>query len=130
MSSHANTNGSGNITGASTADSTAPPRHQDIVINVGSDMGGVVKRSEGAMMMGATGTGRAEQRGANAVSAARAATLTTRHQRANVLAKILAAFTIILAFGSGFFASQYMSFGAGVTGTFMIVLQEFVASQR
>ena len=58
------------------------------------------------------------------------ALITPRQSRANVIAKLLAACTIILAFGSGFFSSQYMSFGAGVTGTFMIMLQEFVASSR
>ena len=48
--------------------------------------------------------------------------------RVNAIAKLMAACTVILSFGSGFFSNQGMSFGAGICGTFMIVLNEFAAS--
>jgi hypothetical protein len=48
--------------------------------------------------------------------------------RVNAIAKLMAACTVILSFGSGFFSNQAMSFGAGICGTFMIVLNEFAAS--
>jgi hypothetical protein len=117
------------------SDNTEPPRHQDIVINVGG--GDMLKRSStiigGAQDMPAAiapppRTSTAQQ--AAVAGHAVRALITPRNSRANIIAKLLGACTIILAFGSGFFSSQYMSFGAGVTGTFMIMLQEFVASSR
>lgn len=119
------------------SDNTEPPRHQDIVINVGG--GDMLKRSSTIIAQGGAPdmpaaiapparTSTAQQ--AAVAGHAVRALITPRNSRANIIAKLLGACTIILAFGSGFFSSQYMSFGAGVTGTFMIMLQEFVASSR
>lgn len=106
-------------------------RHQDIVINVGGDVMAAAAAKRGSLISAA-----ADQRGGSSgalvhhmtPAAAAPAPLVIRHTRTNVLAKLLQGATIILAFGSGFFASAYLSFGAGVLGTFGLVLQEYVAS--
>ena len=87
----------------------------------------------------ASGTAAAHSATAASSSAAAADAVTATRMRAfwwllilnyrvNAIAKLMAACTVILSFGAGFFSNQGMSFGAGICGTFMIVLNEFAAS--